>query len=56
MTGDVVEVALAGYRGTMKGRRIVIPGAFNRLGSYLPRLFPRALATRIVIRMTRARR
>lgn len=56
VSGDVVKVARAGYRGAMRGKRIVIPGAFNRVGSFLPRLFPRGLATRIVVRMTEARR
>lgn len=55
VTGDVVRVARAGYAGMAKGKRVVIPGAFNRLGSILPRLFPRGLATRVVARMTEAR-
>jgi short-subunit dehydrogenase len=37
------EVALAGYRGLMRGRRIVVPGLGNRLvASLVPRLLPRA--------------
>jgi short-subunit dehydrogenase len=56
VTGDAAEVARIGYQGMMKGRRIVIPGRINRVGSFLPRLLPRAVAPRIVIRMTRARR
>ncbi len=56
VTGDVVRVARAGYAGMVSGKRVVIPGAFNRVGSLLPRLLPRALAPSVVIRMTRARR
>ena len=55
VTGDAASVARAGYAGTMKGRRVVIPGAFNRLGSTLPRFLPRSLAPRIVARMTAVR-
>jgi short-subunit dehydrogenase len=55
VTGDVVAMARAGYRGVMKGKRIVIPGIFNRVGAFLPRLFPRRLATAVVIRLTTAR-
>ncbi len=55
VTASAASVALAGYRGMMKGRRIVIPGLSNRVGSILPRFFPYSLATRIVARLTRAR-
>lgn len=55
VTGDAAAVARAGYAGMMKGRPVVIPGFFNRVGSKLPRLFPRGLATRVVARMTSAR-
>jgi short-subunit dehydrogenase len=37
------KVARAGYRGMMRGRPIVVPGAFNRLGTLAVRLVPRAL-------------
>jgi len=33
----------------------VIPGLLNRVGTTLPRFFPRALATRIVARLTAVR-
>ncbi len=55
VTADATSVARAGYAGMMKGKRVVIPGLFNRVGTLLPRFFPRALATRIVARMTAVR-
>ena len=55
VTGDAASVARAGYAGLSKGRRLVIPGLFNRVGTMLPRFFPRGLATRIVARLTAAR-
>ncbi len=55
VTGDAAAVARAGYAGMVKGKRVVIPGVFNKAGSALPRLFPRALATRVVARMTAVR-
>ncbi len=41
--------AETGYRGLMKGKRLVIPGFTNKLLTILVRLFPR----RLVIRVTR---
>jgi len=55
VTGDAASVARVGYAGMMKGRRVVVPGLANRVGAFLPRLFPRALATRVVARMTAVR-
>lgn len=55
VTGDAASVARVGYAGMMKGQRVVVPGLANRVGTFLPRLFPRALATRIVARMTAVR-
>ncbi|HVZ50351.1 MAG TPA: SDR family oxidoreductase [Pseudolabrys sp.] len=37
------RVARAGYDGLMRGRRVVVPGAPNRVTTFLPRLFPRSL-------------
>jgi short-subunit dehydrogenase len=37
------QVAREGYDGLMRGHRVVIPGAGNRLIAALPRLLPRAL-------------
>ena len=42
------EVALAGYRGVMAGRRLVIPGFMNKVGVHAARFAPRILAPRIV--------
>ena len=36
-------VAEAGYRGLMGGRRWVVPGFFNKVVTFLPRLVPRRL-------------
>ncbi len=55
VTGNAVSVARAGYGGMMRGRRVVIPGLVNRVGTMLPRFLPRALATRVVARMTAVR-
>jgi short-subunit dehydrogenase len=55
VTGDAASVARAGYAGMTKGKRVVIPGLLNRVGTVLPRLLPRALATRVVARMTAVR-
>ena len=55
VTGDAATVARAGYDGMRRGKRLVIPGWHNRIGSFLPRLVPRRLATRIVARFTSAR-
>jgi short-subunit dehydrogenase len=37
------SVVEAGYRGAMDGRTVVVPGAANRVGSWLPRFTPRSL-------------
>jgi short-subunit dehydrogenase len=42
---DPAKVALAGYRGMMHGRRVVIPGVTNNLMMESIRLVPRRLAT-----------
>src|SRR3954462_7692192 len=36
------DVAREGYRGLMRGRGIVVPGAHNKLVPWLPRLLPRS--------------
>ncbi len=48
-------VAAAGYRGLMAGRRVVVPGLANRLGTLLVRLAPLSLATRVVAMLQRGR-
>ncbi len=41
MTAD--EVALIGYKALMSGKVVVVPGAFNQLMTFSPRLVPRSL-------------
>jgi uncharacterized protein len=43
-----MEVARAGYRATMRGQRIVIPGIKNKIGVQSLRVSPRGLVTRLV--------
>ena len=45
------SVALAGYEGLMRGRRVVIPGWTNRVGAHLGRLAPRAWVLGVVRRL-----
>lgn len=52
--GDIADagsVALAGYRGLMTGKTIVIPGLSNKLVPLVVRLSPRKMVTRVVRRM-----
>jgi uncharacterized protein len=48
---DAGSVALAGYRGLMAGKTIVIPGFSNKLIPWVVRLSPRGVVTRVVRRM-----
>lgn len=48
---DAAPVADAGYRATMRGRRVVIPGLWNRLGAFATRFVPRSLLMRVVERI-----
>src|SRR6202158_2503343 len=48
LTQSAEQVAEAGYRGLMQGRRIVIPGLANKLVSLLIRIFPRRLLLALV--------
>jgi uncharacterized protein len=43
-----MEVARAGYRGMMRGKRVVIPGLKNKLGVQSLRVSPRAVVTKVV--------
>jgi short-subunit dehydrogenase len=45
---DAKTVAVAGYRGLMQGRTVVIPGLQNRLMAMAVRFTPRKLVTKIV--------
>jgi short-subunit dehydrogenase len=42
LTRPVEEVAREGYAGLMRGRRVVVPGRYNRVVALLPRLLPRS--------------
>lgn len=46
-TADPVAVAKAGYDGTFRGKRLVVPGASNKLVAFSSHLTPRALLLRI---------
>ena len=48
---DARSVALAGYRGLMAGKTVVIPGFSNKLIPWVVRLSPRGVVTRVVRRM-----
>lgn len=48
---DARSVALAGYRGLMAGKTIVIPGLTNKLIPWVVRVSPRGTVTRVVRRM-----
>ena len=48
---DARSVALAGYRGLLAGKSIVIPGFSNRLVPWIVRVSPRSMVTRVVRRM-----
>ena len=48
---DAKSVAAAGYRGTMRGKTIVIPGFSNKLIPWVARVSPRGAVTRVVRRM-----
>ncbi len=45
---SVDRVARDGYDGFMRGRRVVVPGSANRVTTWLPRLLPRRLVTRLI--------
>ncbi|MGG4142519.1 SDR family oxidoreductase [Paenibacillus algorifonticola] len=42
------QVAEEGYRGFLRGKTLIMPGARNRLIAFMPRLLPRKLMTRII--------
>ena len=45
---DAATVARQGYRGCMRGETLVIPGASNVIGAFVPRLLPRKMLARII--------
>jgi len=48
---DAESVALAGYKGLIAGKTIVIPGLTNKLIPWVVRVSPRGVVTRVVRRM-----
>jgi short-subunit dehydrogenase len=50
-TMDARTVAEVGYRGLMRGKRVVIPGMTNKITSALAKRLPVALTTAIVRRI-----
>jgi short-subunit dehydrogenase len=53
---DARSVALAGYRGLMAGRRLVVPGLGNRILTLALRVVPRGLVVAAVGAIQRKRR
>ncbi len=49
------QVAEAGYRGLMRGRRLVIPGLGNKIVTLLPRILPRSLLLAVLDRRQQRR-
>ena len=49
------RVAAAGYRGLMRGKRLVVPGLGNKLMTVVPRLIPRGWLMALADRRQRAR-
>lgn len=52
---DVAKVARAGWRGAMRGKRVVVPGVANRVLAAGARFSPRRLSTRIARRLQEKR-
>ena len=50
---DPADVARQGYKGLMRGRSIVVPGAHNKLVPLLPRFLPRGFIADMVYRRLR---
>jgi short-subunit dehydrogenase len=42
------QVARAGYKGLMRGKRLVVPGLGSKLVTFMPRLLPRGLLLRFI--------
>jgi uncharacterized protein len=42
------QVARAGYRGLMRGQRLVVPGIANKFVTFMPRVMPRGLFLRLI--------
>jgi uncharacterized protein len=52
-TMDARTVAVAGYRGVLRGKRVVIPGWQNKIASALAKRLPLAITSAIVRRIHR---
>ena len=50
------QVAEAGYRGLMDGRRTVVPGAINKFATFLIRVIPRSVILSFVDHRQKRRR
>jgi short-subunit dehydrogenase len=53
---DAAAVARAGWRGAMRGKRVVVPGFANRVLAVGARLSPRKLSTKIARRLQESRK
>jgi len=42
------KVAIAGYKGLMKGKKVVIPGLLNKIGTKLVKIFPESLVLDLI--------
>jgi len=51
MQGDPEKVARAGYRGLMKGKKIIVPGVINRLHYYAAIFLPGGLVSALAYRI-----
>jgi short-subunit dehydrogenase len=56
LTQSAEQVAEAGYRGLMAGRRLVLPGLGNKLVTLALRIVPRRMVLNVVASRQRARR
>ncbi|MEO8191017.1 MAG: SDR family oxidoreductase [Acidobacteriota bacterium] len=56
LVGDPRRVAQAGYRGMMRGRRVVVPGLTNKILVQALRVSPRRLATAVARRIQESKR
>ena len=56
LTQSAEDVAEAGYRGLMRGQRVVVPGVANRLVTVAIRAVPRGVLLRSIAALQRGRR
>ena len=52
---SAARVAKAGYRGLMRGQRLVVPGLANKVVSFLPRIVPRPLLLSVLAKRQKRR-